>query len=177
VSDQPGDTERTSLPAHVDLCALRYRSLEHRMRRVEYAFYALVGLMIFGRDHLLDVLKLLAPHVVIVLLLAGVARAAPPPGADPDGALAHWYRGLKNGVGGSCCDVADCRHRPVRIGQGGYEVLVPRVGPQGTLETDGTWIAVPQDKILPNRDNPTGEPVTCWSPWLGVMCFIDGAGT
>jgi hypothetical protein len=56
------DTERTSLPAHVDLCELRYRSLERRMSRVEYSIYALVALMIFGRDHLIDVLRLLAPH-------------------------------------------------------------------------------------------------------------------
>ena len=65
------ETERTSLPTHVDLCELRYRSLEHRMRRVEYAIYALVALMIFGRDHLIDIIKLLSPRIVVLALLAG----------------------------------------------------------------------------------------------------------
>jgi hypothetical protein len=66
MTDHAAETERTSLPTHVDLCELRYRSLELRMRRVEYAIYALVALMIFGRDHLIDVLKLLAPHAIAV---------------------------------------------------------------------------------------------------------------
>jgi hypothetical protein len=65
MTDHAAETERTSLPTHVDLCELRYRSLEQRMRRVEYAIYALVALMIFGRDHLIDVLKLLAPHAIV----------------------------------------------------------------------------------------------------------------
>jgi hypothetical protein len=177
MSDHAADTERTSLPTHVDLCELRYRSLEHRMRRVEYAFYALVGLMIFGRDHLIDILKLITPHVVIIALLAGAAGAAPPPGADPDGPVAQWYHGLRNAEGGSCCDIADCRHLPTRIGKNGYEMRVPAVSADGALENATRWIVVPPDKILPNHDNPTGEPVTCWSPYLGVMCFVEGTGT
>ncbi|MEJ0071175.1 MAG: hypothetical protein WDO24_23280 [Pseudomonadota bacterium] len=38
---------------------------------MEYSIYALVALMIFGRDHLIDVLRLLAPHVVLLALFAG----------------------------------------------------------------------------------------------------------
>jgi hypothetical protein len=55
-------------------------------------------------------------------------------------------------------------------------VRVPDDGDGGGHD-GGTWIAVPPDKILPRHDNPTGEPVTCWTPALGVMCFVEGAGT
>jgi hypothetical protein len=164
VTGNPVETERTSLPTHVDLCELRYRSLENRMRRVEYSFYALVALMIFGRDHLIDVLKLLAPHIVAMALFAGAACAQPPADADP--ALAPWFQSLTDRLGRSCCSISDCRHLPTRVGPDGYEVFA-----------GGAWIEVPPDKVLPRRDNPTGEPVTCWSPSRGIMCFIEGTGT
>jgi hypothetical protein len=76
VDARASDNERTSLATHVDLCELRYRSLENRLRRVEYAIYAIVALMIFGRDHLIDVLRLLTPHTVALAVLAGAALAA-----------------------------------------------------------------------------------------------------
>jgi len=50
-------------------------------------------------------------------------------------------------------------------------VFVPGFDP-GT----GEWVPVPPEKILPKPDNPTGEPVTCWMPGQGVMCFIEGTG-
>ncbi len=75
VDARASENERNSLAAHVDLCELRYRSLENRLRRVEYAIYAIVALMIFGREHLLDVLKLVAPHAIVLALLAAPALA------------------------------------------------------------------------------------------------------
>ena len=70
VVQSPPPTAGRVLLDGVDLCELRYRSLEQRMRRVEYAIYALVALMIFGRDHLIDIIKLLSPRIV---MLAGIA--------------------------------------------------------------------------------------------------------
>jgi hypothetical protein len=161
---RPSENERTSLSTHVDLCELRYRQLDGRVKRIEYAVYALFALIMFGREHLIDVLRLLTPRVfVAVALFAGPAVAAPPETADP--AMAPWFRSLQDATGASCCDVSDCRRLPTRVGPRGYEVLA-----------GGQWIDVPADKILPRRDNPTGEPVTCWSPWRGVMCFIEGTG-
>jgi hypothetical protein len=169
---RPSENERTSLASHVDLCELRYRSLDARVKRIEWAVYALFALIMFGREHLIDILKLLAPRVIVAAALGlGPALAAPPPGADPNSPVAQWFHGLRTpDTGTSCCDLADCRHLPTRVGKAGYEVRVPAL--------DGEiWVPVPPDKILPHKDNPTGEPVTCYSPWQGVMCFIEGAGT
>lgn len=103
---------------------------------------------------------------VVIVLLTGPALAAPPVGADPDGPIAEWYQGLRDSDGHGCCSIADCRHLPTRIGKAGFEVYA-----------GDEWIPVPPDKIIPNKENPTGEPVTCWLPGRGVMCFIEGAGT
>lgn len=38
-------------------------------------------------------------------------------------------------------------------------------------------MAVPADKILHRYDNPTGRAVVCWTPALGIMCFVEGPAT
>lgn len=108
---------------------------------------------------------------VTLALLSLPATAAPPPGTDPDSETSQWYRNLKSPQGSSCCSVADCRHLPIRIVKDGYEVRVP------DGEVAFKWIPVPPDKILHNIENPTGEAVVCYSPYMGIMCFIEGAGT
>jgi hypothetical protein len=69
------ETERSHLATHVDLCELRYRSLDNRVRRIEWAVYGLFALIMFGREHLIDVLKLLTPRLIMlaVLCLGAVA--------------------------------------------------------------------------------------------------------
>ncbi|MEK6883434.1 MAG: hypothetical protein AABY22_27655, partial [Nanoarchaeota archaeon] len=39
------------------------------------------------------------------------------------------------------------------------------------------WIDVPKEKILSPRENPVGEPVACWKPYTGIICFVNGSGT
>jgi hypothetical protein len=39
------------------------------------------------------------------------------------------------------------------------------------------WTAVPQDKILQHIDNPVGRAVVCWTPALGIMCFVRATET
>jgi hypothetical protein len=45
---------------------------------------------------------------------------------------------------------------------------------------DGSWIAIPDDKVVNNQDNPTGEPILCAlenrEKELGweVICFVPG---
>jgi hypothetical protein len=108
-----------------------------------------------------------------LLLLAGGALLAfeapvgarPPPNANP--ALAPWFRSLvQPGTGMSCCSIADCRETDFRIIGDHYEALI-----------QGEWHEIPPDKILPRADNPTGRAVVCWSPALGIMCFVRGPET
>jgi hypothetical protein len=99
---------------------------------------------------------------VIPLLVAAAGRAAPPPQADP--ALAPWFEDLRvPGTGTSCCSMADCRPVEYRSVGDHYEALVGR-----------RWIPVPPEKVLHRSDNPTGGAVLCWTPNLGVMCFVRG---
>ena len=87
--------------------------------------------------------------LLLVLPLANVGLAAPPPHADRS--LAPWYEGLKDpATGGSCCGESDCRHFPVRIMDDHYEVLF-----------NGNWMTVPAEHVLEQLDNPTGDYVAC----------------
>lgn len=99
------------------------------------------------------------------LLATGAALARPPPNADP--ALHTWYDGLRVPHSRmSCCSVSDCRTVEYRTRGDHYEAFV-----------EGRWISIPPDKILQRTDNPTGHAVLCWTPALGVMCFVRGPET
>ena len=100
-----------------------------------------------------------------LLALAPLARARPPANGDP--ALAPWFRSLTQpGTGMSCCSIADCRETDFRIIGDHYEALI-----------QGQWREIPADKVLARADNPTGRAVVCWSPALGIMCFVRGPET
>jgi hypothetical protein len=36
---------------------------------------------------------------------------------------------------------------------------------------------VPANNILQRVDNPTGRAVVCWTPSLGIMCFVRASET
>jgi len=91
-----------------------------------------------------------------------VAQAHPPKNADMS--LAPWFRSLRQpGTGISCCSIADCRQTDFRIEGDHYQAMV-----------DGSWKTVPKDRILERSDNPTGRAVVCYTPYVGIMCFIKG---
>lgn len=108
----------------------------------------------------------LMPAVALVALFAKApAHAAPPPDADP--ALSPWFQSLHQpGTGISCCSIADCRPTDYRMTGDHYEAMI-----------NGRWVVVPEDKILNRTDNPLGRAVVCWTPQLGILCFIRGAET
>jgi len=109
----------------------------------------------------------LSPAVVAAagLAFAISAKAEPPPNADP--ALAPWYQSLHQpDTGVSCCSIADCRAADYRTNGGHYEVYI-----------NDKWTVVPQDKILQRIDNPVGRAVVCWTPALGIMCFVRATET
>lgn len=98
-------------------------------------------------------------------LVAGAAVAAPPPGARPE--LAPFFRSLiRPDVGGSCCDATDCRITRARVTANGWQAM----------NQLGDWVDVPENKIIRGQANPTGEPILCWLPTTGVLCFVAGAG-
>jgi hypothetical protein len=98
-------------------------------------------------------------------LMVGAANAYPPPGADMS--LAPWFQGLRQpGTGMSCCSISDCRQTDFRTNGSHYEAMI-----------EGRWLPIPPDKILDRTDNPTGRAVVCYTPTLGIMCFIRGPET
>ena len=111
-------------------------------------------------------LRTLFVAVVPAFFAAGVpVQAAPPDNADP--ALAPWFQSLRQpGSGISCCSIADCRIATYRTSASGYEALI-----------DDKWLAVPADKVLQHIDNPTGRAVVCYTPSLGILCFVRPAET
>lgn len=103
-----------------------------------------------------------------VAAVGSIAFGAPPEGADLNSPIAQWYRSLQRpDVIGGCCDVSDCRPVESRTSDDGqaYEILI-----------DHRWLRVPEEKILHNARNPTGQAVACYMPGLGILCYIPGAG-
>ncbi len=106
-----------------------------------------------------------AVAVTLLTFSALPTVSAPPENADPR--LAPWFNSLRQpGTGVSCCSISDCRPVDYRVSGAGYEVWI-----------EGTWRQVPADKILQGRDNPIGRAVVCWTPALGIMCFVRGTET
>ncbi len=96
---------------------------------------------------------------------AATAAARPPPNADPK--LAPWFESLRQPrSGASCCSIADCRPADYRTNGDHYEVKVRN-----------EWLEVPTGKVLHRLDNPTGRAVVCWTPIVGIMCFVPGPQT
>jgi hypothetical protein len=109
-----------------------------------------------------------------LLLIIGVAHAAPPPGADPS--LAPWYRELRRPeTGFPCCSESDCRNVATRGSADHLEVFIGHEA-FGSRAPDA-WVPVPPARVLAGRDNPTGGAVACWAAWGGVLCFVPGSGT
>ncbi len=98
-----------------------------------------------------------------LLFSASAAFGHPPPGGG-DPALAPWFHSLMQpGTGISCCSEADCRRTDYRINGDHYEAMIC-----------GEWKAIPPEAVLKRMDNPTGQAVVCYTPTLGIMCFVRG---
>ena len=99
---------------------------------------------------------------ILALAPAAASRAEAPESAN-DPAISEWYRSLRSpdtDIG--CCSEADCRPTEYRITPtGDYEAFV-----------DDEWLIVPKSKILDHKDNPVGRAVICYSPYLGILCFV-----
>jgi hypothetical protein len=100
-------------------------------------------------------------------------RAAPP--ADADTALGPWFRSLRQPrTELSCCDRSDCRMVKYRIVDGHFQAFIG--GEFSRWQNPPyAWVDVPEDNVLHNHDNPTGEGVACWSGRT-IICFVEGTG-
>jgi hypothetical protein len=109
----------------------------------------------------------------LVLACSSSSRAAPPPGADPN--LAPWFQSLRQPQTNlSCCDRADCRTVRYRIVDGHFQAFI---GSEfGRWQNPPyAWVDVPENSVLHNHDNPTGEGVACWAG-ARIICFVEGTG-
>ena len=102
--------------------------------------------------------------LLVGAVLPAMAVAAPPENADPS--LAPWFNDLRTPwTNARCCSIADCRTVSARVVDDHYEVFV-----------GGMWRSVPPTAVLQRRDNPTGQPVACWTPQGGITCFVRAPG-
>lgn len=108
------------------------------------------------------------------LVAAGTgAMARPPAGTDLSSPLSHWFESLERPDGlGTCCSESDCRPTAYRIASGHYEALVGKA-----WDVPEQWVEVPDAKVLQHTDNPTGQAVLCYTPSIGVLCFVLPAQT
>lgn len=79
-----------------------------------------------------------------------------------------WFKALKNPRdGGSCCDQSDCARTDARTHGNAWEARAP----------NGAWVSIPDDRVVHNQGNPTGEPILCAiedeEGWR-VFCFVPG---
>lgn len=89
-----------------------------------------------------------------LVLIGSLILVQATPGKDFSGRPLHdWYKSLKQpGTEVSCCDVSDCHEVEARTKDDHWEVFV-----------GSKWWAVPNTKVLKNKENPTGSAVSCFS--------------
>lgn len=116
-------------------------------------------------------LTALSLQVTVAVLLASAAQARDPNGEHANSPLRGWFKSLTNPkTGAGCCDISDCKRTEATIVGDHYRAVAP----------DGAWLDIPNDAIVVNRGNPTGEPILCALPKVGggwqIYCFVPGGG-
>lgn len=110
--------------------------------------------------------------ILIVLLLQSSFSFAVDNGqfTDVPNNIRKWFQGVTSPHGVPCCSIADGHRTTWRGGKDTqYEVPI-----------EGSWIPVPNDAIVYNAGNPTGEAIV----WYGkqgdgdiyIRCFVPGEG-
>ncbi len=90
-----------------------------------------------------------------------------------DPKIRDWFKGVRSPNGVPCCDIADGHNTIWRKSEiAGYEFEVP---------IEGMWTPVPNEVIVHNAKNPTGESIVWYVRQGGaqewhIRCFVLGSG-
>ena len=80
-----------------------------------------------------------------------------------------WFKTVRSPRGVPCCDIAD-GHRT------DYEM---RADNHFWVPINGEWMIVPDEAIVSNDGNPTGDAVVWYTIYNGtvyIRCFVPGGG-
>lgn len=108
--------------------------------------------------------------VVALCLIVSFAFGEPPAGVDLNSPIAKWFQSLTAPDGTLCCSISDCRPADIRQTEEGYEAFIDKREFPAVLES--LWVKIPPEKILQRTENPVGRAVVCYTPALGVLCFV-----
>lgn len=88
--------------------------------------------------------------------------------------MREWFQNLKDSNGRSCCGLGDALIAD-EYRAGPSESIIATVTNGKGLVRDGTEYAVPKEKILIRRANPTGHTIL-FANGMNVYCLILGDG-
>jgi hypothetical protein len=92
--------------------------------------------------------------------------------------LDAWYQSLKSPLGLHCCNTTDCHRTEAEVRQDGKwwaRLARPVYKNPAALNWELTrWVQIPDNIILKNIHNPTGEAVICHSlDGSELHCFVE----
>lgn len=99
-------------------------------------------------------------RIAVALALLAVPALAHNAGIDN-----RWLDQLKQPNGISCCSGHDCFTTVARVGAKGWEAK----------NQAGDWVEIPNEIIIRDKGNPTGEPVLCFNH-NRPLCFVEPFG-
>jgi hypothetical protein len=79
-----------------------------------------------------------------------------------------WFKSVKSHAGIPCCDIADGHRTDYDMRDNTYWVPI-----------NGEWMKVPQEAVVDDAGNPTGDAVVWYSESNGtvyIRCFVPGGG-
>ena len=110
----------------------------------------------------------LAAAVVLALMTPVLARDNGQfSNVPPD--VRAWFKTVRSKNGTLCCDIADGHRTDYDMRASHYYVPI-----------DGKWIQVPDDAVVENYGNPTGDAVVWYTESIKdavfIRCFVPGGG-
>jgi hypothetical protein len=79
-----------------------------------------------------------------------------------------WFKSVRSARGIPCCDIADGHRTDYDMRANAYWVPI-----------EGKWMQVPDEAVLRNTGNPTGDAVVWYSKYgdhVVIRCFAPGGG-